>query len=35
VSDTDDTPHECECCGEQFDSERALRRHVRSVGIVD
>jgi hypothetical protein len=27
--------YRCEACGRQFDSERALRAHVRSVGLVD
>jgi hypothetical protein len=27
--------YECELCGETFESEAALRAHVRSVGIVD
>jgi hypothetical protein len=35
VIDSDDASHECECCEASFDSEVALRRHLRSVGIVD
>jgi len=35
VTDGDDASHECDCCGASFDSETALRRHLRSVGIVD
>ncbi len=27
--------HECDLCGETFDSERALRRHVRRIGQVN
>jgi hypothetical protein len=27
--------HVCEECGESFDSEAALRHHVREVGIVE
>ncbi len=32
---TTEGPCECELCGETFDSERALQRHVRTIGIVD
>jgi DNA-directed RNA polymerase subunit RPC12/RpoP len=27
--------YRCEACGRQFDSERALRKHVRAAGLVD
>jgi DNA-directed RNA polymerase subunit RPC12/RpoP len=27
--------YRCESCGKEFDSERALRAHVRAVGLVD
>jgi DNA-directed RNA polymerase subunit RPC12/RpoP len=27
--------YRCEACGKEFDSERALQAHVRSVGLVD
>jgi len=27
--------HVCEACGEPFDSEAELRRHVRQVGVVE
>jgi len=27
--------YECAACGETFDSERALERHIREVGLVD
>jgi DNA-directed RNA polymerase subunit RPC12/RpoP len=27
--------YRCEACGKEFDSERALNDHVRSVGLVD
>ena len=28
------TEHVCDQCGEQFDSRRALVRHVREQGVV-
>jgi DNA-directed RNA polymerase subunit RPC12/RpoP len=27
--------YRCDACGKEFDSERALQAHVRSVGLVD
>jgi DNA-directed RNA polymerase subunit RPC12/RpoP len=27
--------YRCDACGREFDSEEALRAHVRSVGLVD
>lgn len=30
-----DREYECEACGDAFESEAALRRHVREVGLVD
>jgi hypothetical protein len=32
---TDRGTHRCEVCGEEFDTERELDRHVHDVGIVD
>ena len=32
---TDDAQaHECDICDKRFDTERALRRHVREQGII-
>ena len=30
-----DDEHVCEACGKDFDSEAALERHVREIGLVD
>jgi DNA-directed RNA polymerase subunit RPC12/RpoP len=27
--------YRCDACGKEFDSEEALRAHVRSVGLID
>jgi len=32
---TDDESYECSVCGEVFDSEEEVDRHVHDVGIVD
>jgi hypothetical protein len=32
---TDTTKLRCDVCGERFESEPALRRHVHDVGLVD
>jgi len=29
-----DDAYRCEACGTEFDSERALERHIRSIGLV-
>lgn len=34
MTDEDET-YECGVCGEEFDTEAALERHVHDVGIVD
>ena len=31
----DNEEHVCEACGKSFESEEALERHVREVGLVD
>jgi DNA-directed RNA polymerase subunit RPC12/RpoP len=30
-----DEKYVCDRCGKEFDSEEALDRHIREVGIVD
>lgn len=35
TDDTDAEEYVCEACGESFESEEALERHVREVGLVD
>lgn len=35
MADDNDEEHVCEACGESFESEEALERHVREVGLVD
>ena len=37
TDDTDQNGDEyvCEACGESFESEEALDRHIREVGLVD
>lgn len=32
---TDEETYTCEACGESFESEAALERHINDVGIVD
>jgi hypothetical protein len=32
---TDDAAWVCEACGDSFESEAALERHVHEVGLVD
>jgi DNA-directed RNA polymerase subunit RPC12/RpoP len=31
----DDETYKCDVCGEEFESEEAVERHVHEVGIVD
>jgi hypothetical protein len=31
----DQKEHVCEACGEPFDSEEELRKHVYAVGLVE
>jgi transposase-like protein len=35
VTDSSDQQYVCDICGETFQSERALNRHVHEVGLVD
>ena len=35
TDDTDEGKHVCEACGESFESEAALERHVREVGLAE
>lgn len=30
-----DDEHVCEACGKRFETEEALERHIREVGLVD
>ncbi len=32
---TENTELRCDVCGQRFESEAALRRHVHDVGLVD
>ncbi len=34
-NDDPDRPYECGVCGERFESEDELERHVHDVGLVD
>ena len=35
TTDKGDEEHVCDVCGEAFENEPALKRHVHDVGIVD
>lgn len=35
TEDTDDEEYVCEACGESFESEEALERHIEEVGLVE
>jgi hypothetical protein len=32
---TEQEPYRCEACGKEFETERGLRAHVHTVGLVD
>lgn len=36
MDDHDDgATHVCEACGDTFESEEALERHIQEVGLID
>lgn len=35
MSEKTDHEYVCDACGDQFDSEAALERHIHEVGLVD
>ncbi|MFB6219214.1 MAG: C2H2-type zinc finger protein [Halobacteriaceae archaeon] len=34
MADDGDSEYECEACGREFETEAALRDHIRTVGLV-
>lgn len=35
MSESETDTYVCDACGRQFESEAALERHVKEVGLVD